>query len=75
VREGGLFLFRDGGKGGFDDTETFVELLVGDQQGDEDADHVVECSGGDDDEAVLVAIFGDSFGFGVGGLARLCVAH
>src|SRR5438876_2295830 len=70
-----MFLLHDGGEGGSDDTEAFVELPVGDYQRNEDANHIVESSGGDGDEAVLVAILGDGLGFGVGRLAGLRVAH
>ncbi len=49
----------DGGEGSFDDAEAFVELLVGDDERDEDADDVVEGAGGDGDEAVLVARLGE----------------
>src|SRR5260370_10831776 len=67
--EGGVGALGDGGEGSFDDAEAFVELLVGDDERDEDADDVVEGAGGDGDEAVLVAVARDLFGLGVGGLA------
>src|SRR5256884_7035620 len=75
VGKRGVFLLHDGGEGGSDDTEAFVELPVGDYQRNEDANHIVESSGGDGDEAVLAAILGDGLGFGVGRLAGLYVAH
>lgn len=74
VGENRLLLLRYGGKRCFDDVEAFVELLVGDDQRDKDANDVVESAGGDGNEAVLIAIFGDGFGFGVGGFAGLRVA-
>jgi len=66
VGERGLFFFGDGGQGGFDDVETFVELSFGDHEWDEDADHVVESAGSDRDESVFIAELGDLFGLGVG---------
>src|SRR5438094_9258539 len=75
VGKRGPLLFHDGGERGLDDTETFVELAVGDYQRNEDANHIVESAGGNGDEAVLVAILGNGFGFGVGRLACLRVAH
>ena len=64
----------DGGEGGFDDVESFVELFVGDDEWNEDADDVVKRAGGDGDKAVLVAVAGDLLGFRVGRLARRGVA-
>src|SRR6516165_10195710 len=68
--QGGVLGLGDRGEGGFDDVESFVELFVGDDERDEDADDVVEGAGGDGDKAVLVAVAGDLLGFGVGRLAR-----
>src|SRR6266480_688649 len=75
VRKRWLLVLRNGSEGGFDDTEAFVELLIGDDERNEDANHIVESSGGDGDEAVLVAVLRDGLGFSVGGLACLRVAH
>src|SRR5438874_13356858 len=75
VGKRGLFLLHEGGERGFDDAEAFVELLVGDHQRNEDANHIVESSSGDGDEAVLVAILGDGFGLGVGRLAGLSIGN
>src|SRR6266853_6007631 len=74
-RQRGLPAVRDGGQRGFDHTASFVELLVGDYQRNEDANHIVEGAGGDGDEAVLVAILCDFRGLGVRWLARPRVAH
>src|SRR6516162_358040 len=70
ARQGGVLGLGDRGEGGFDDVESFVELFIGDDERDEDADDVVEGAGGDGDKAVLVAVAGDLLGFGVGRLAR-----
>src|SRR5258706_7519602 len=75
MRERRLLALDNGCKRGFDNVKTLVELLICDHQWNEDADYIVESSGGDGDEAVLVAILSDGFGFGVGRLARFCVAH
>src|SRR5438132_4363684 len=75
VRKRWLLVLRNGSERGFYHTKAFVELLVGDDERNEDANHIVESAGGNGDEAVLVAIFGDSLGFGVGRLAGLYVAH
>src|SRR2546429_7628794 len=75
VGKRGVFLLHDGGEGGSDDTEAFVEVPVGDYQRNEDANHIVESSGGGGDEAGLVAILGDGLGFGVCRLAGFRVAH
>src|SRR6266700_4094767 len=75
AREGSALRLGDGGERGFDDVEAFVELLVGDDKRDEDANHVLQRAGGDGDEAVLVAITRDLLGFRVGGLAGGSVAH
>ena len=63
-----MFWLGHGGEGGFEDGEAFVELFVSDDEGDEDADYVVEGAGGEDVEAVFVAVLGHLFRFGVGGL-------
>src|SRR5438477_6762062 len=70
-----LLVLRDGGERGLYHTKAFVELLIGDDERNEDANHIVESAGGNGDEAVLVAILGDGLGFGVGRLAGLRVAH
>src|SRR5207253_53590 len=57
-----------------DTAEFFVELFVGDDEWNEDADDVVKRAGGDGDKAVLVAVAGDLLGFRVGRLARRGVA-
>ena len=75
VGKRGVLLLHDGGERGFDDAEAFVELLIGDDERNEDANHIVESAGRDGDEAVLAAILGDGLGFGVGRLAGLRVAH
>src|SRR5438552_1178003 len=75
VRKRWLLVLRDGSERGFDDAEAFVELLIGYDERNEDANHIVESAGGNGYEAVLVAILGDGFGFGVGRLAGLSVAH
>ena len=54
------------GQRGFQHVETFVHLLVGCDQRDQDANHVGVRTGGDRDQAVLVAILRDLLGF-VGG--------
>ena len=73
--ERGLFGLSNGSEGCLDDAEAFVELLIGDHQGDQDADDIVESSSSDGDEAALVAILGDGFSLGVGRLAGLGVAN
>src|SRR5205807_9711064 len=75
VRKRWLLVLRNGSERGFYHTKAFVELLVGDYQRNEDANHIVESAGGNGDEAVLVAIHGDGFGFRIRGLAGLYVAH
>src|SRR2546430_15114043 len=75
VGKRGMFLLHDGGERGFDHSEAFVELPVGDYQRNEDANHIVESAGGNGDEAVLVAIHGDGFGFRIRGLAGPEVPH
>src|SRR5438309_1489412 len=75
VRKRWLLVLRNGSERGFYHTKAFVELLVGDDERNEDANHIVESAGGNGDEAVLVAIFGDSLGFGIRGLACLRVPH
>ena len=67
--EGGTLGFGHGGERGFNDVEAFIELLVGDHEWHEDANDVVECAGGDGDEAVLVAVARDLLSFSVGGFA------
>jgi len=74
VGERRLLVFRNRSERGLNDGEAFVELFVGDYERNEDANDVVEGAGDDGDETVLVAIFGDGFGFGVGRLAGLRVA-
>src|ERR1700690_2186671 len=71
----GLLTFRDTCEGGFDDVQTLAELLVGHDERDENADNVVERACGDEDQAVLVAIFSDFFGLGVGRLTSFSVAN
>src|SRR2546430_7340306 len=68
-RQRGLLAVRDGGQRGLDHTASFVELLVGDYQRNEDANHIVEGAGGGGDEAGLVAILFDFPGLGVRRLA------
>src|SRR5882672_6915939 len=75
VRKRCLLAFRDTRKGGFDYIQPFVELLIGDDERNENTNHIVERSSGDHDETVLVAILGDLFGFGVCWLASLGTAH
>src|SRR6266478_2558935 len=75
MRERRLLALGNGCNRGFDNVKTLVELLICDHQRNEDADYIVESSGGDGDEAVLVAIPSDGLGFGVRRLARLRVAH
>src|ERR1700689_5590613 len=64
VGKRGLLFLGDGGQGGFDDVEAFVELSFGDTEGKEDADNVVKGTGGDRDQPVFIAELGDLFGFG-----------
>src|SRR5438132_11078291 len=59
VRKRWLLVLRNGSERGFYHTKAFVELLVGDDERNEDANHIVESAGGNGDEAVLVAIHGD----------------
>src|SRR6266404_4110821 len=75
ARKRRLLVLRNGRERGLNHGESFVELLVGDDQRDENANHVVKGASGDRDEAVLVAILGDGLGLGVGGLAGLRVTH
>src|SRR5205807_5005054 len=75
VGEGGVLQRGDGSKRGFDDGGAFIELLVGDDEGHENADDVVERARRNGDEAVLVAVASDLLGFRVGGLARGGVAN
>ena len=49
MRKRWLFVFGDGREGGFNDAEAFVELLVGDDERNQDANDVVEGAGGDGD--------------------------
>src|SRR2546430_17089714 len=69
-RQRGLLAVRDGGQRGLDHTASFVELLVGDYQRNEDANHIVEGAGGGGDEGVLGGIPFDLRGFGGRPLAR-----
>ena len=67
-------MFYDKGKCGFDDSEPFVKLFIGDYQRHENSYDVVICARRDDDEAVLAAIVRDLFGFGIGGRKSLSIA-
>src|SRR5450432_2011580 len=75
VRQRRLLLLRNRSQCRLDNVKAFVELLIGNHQRHQNADHVVEGAGGDEDHAVLVAILGDWFRLGFGGLAGLRVAH
>src|SRR5437660_12684342 len=70
-----LLVRSNGSERGFYNAEAFVELLIGDYERNEDANHIVASACSNGDEAVLVAILGDGFVFSVGRLARLRVAH
>src|SRR5208282_371626 len=75
VRQRGLLAFRDACQGGFEHVEAFVELLVGNNERNQNANDIVERACRDHDEAVLVAIFGDLLCFGVGGFTSFGVTH
>ena len=75
VRKRSVFRLRDRREGRLDYAEAFVKLFIGDNQRNQNADDVVKRSGGDGDEAVLVAETRDLLGFRVGRLSGHYVAH
>src|SRR5579859_4625000 len=75
VRKRGVLVLGDGRQGGLEHAQAFVELLVGDHQRNEDADNIVEGTGGDGDQPMLVAVARNLLGFGIGRLAALSVAN
>src|SRR5712671_7548875 len=75
MRKRSVFRLRYRREGRFDYGEAFVKLFIGDNQGNQNADDIVERSGGDGDEAVLVAETRDLLGFRVGRLSRHYVAY
>src|SRR5437016_1177791 len=75
VRECWLLVFCDRGQRGFDYGESFVELLVGNDERNEDTNHIVESASRNGDEAVLITILCNFLCLGVRRLAGLRVAH
>src|SRR6266404_61297 len=75
VRKRSVFRLRYRREGRLDYGEAFVKLFIGDNQGNQNADDIVERSGGDGDEAVLVAETRDLLSFRVSGLSRRRIAY
>jgi hypothetical protein len=71
----GSFVLRNGGDRSFDHVEALVELRIGYDEGNQDADDVIECARRDNDQTVLATLPNNFLGFRVGRLACFDVAH